>query len=172
MSYLKQPPYTVNGLSLTTSGMDLLHPSVGYPEGTNGTRQALPTYSHSRFQCMFAGQHPATSRSTTWQCQLSARETTGGMWGLGPQITKRLEIDPGNRDVAFPNPLNSNPSHIYLYCLVCFTRGTPHIPALPWLPACIPGHGDSMGSHNPRQLADLGWATDSQRQGRGEEQRG
>lgn len=30
MSYLKQPPYTVNGLSLTTSGMDLLHPSVGY----------------------------------------------------------------------------------------------------------------------------------------------
>lgn len=33
MSYLKQPPYTVNGLSLTTSGMDLLHPSVGYPGG-------------------------------------------------------------------------------------------------------------------------------------------
>ena len=31
MSYLKQPPYTVNGLSLSTSGMDLLHPSVGYP---------------------------------------------------------------------------------------------------------------------------------------------
>lgn len=34
MSYLKQPPYTVNGLSLTTSGMDLLHPSVGYPGGS------------------------------------------------------------------------------------------------------------------------------------------
>ncbi|XP_010215126.1 PREDICTED: homeobox protein OTX2 [Tinamus guttatus] len=33
MSYLKQPPYAVNGLSLTTSGMDLLHPSVGYPGG-------------------------------------------------------------------------------------------------------------------------------------------
>lgn len=49
---------------------------------------------------------------------------------------------------------------------------TPHIPALPWLPACIPGHGDSTGSHNPRQLADLGWASDSQKQGRGEEQRG
>lgn len=30
MSYLKQPPYTVNGLGLTTSGVDLLHPSVGY----------------------------------------------------------------------------------------------------------------------------------------------
>ena len=33
MSYLKQPPYTVNGLSLS-SGMDLLHPSVGYPGTT------------------------------------------------------------------------------------------------------------------------------------------
>lgn len=47
---------------------------------------------------------------------------------------------------------------------------TPHIPVLPWLLACIPGHGDSTGSHNPRQPADLGWATDSQRLGRGEEQ--
>lgn len=34
MSYLKQPPYTVNGLSLSTSGVDLLHPSVGY-QGKN-----------------------------------------------------------------------------------------------------------------------------------------
>ena len=41
MSYLKQPPYTVNGLSLTTSGMDLLHPSVGYPgEWLRGGRGA------------------------------------------------------------------------------------------------------------------------------------
>ncbi|KAL1769569.1 homeobox protein OTX2 isoform X1, partial [Sigmodon hispidus] len=31
MSYLKQPPNAVNELSVTTSGMDLLHPSVGYP---------------------------------------------------------------------------------------------------------------------------------------------
>ena len=31
MSYLKQLPYAVSGLSLTASGMDLLHPSVGYP---------------------------------------------------------------------------------------------------------------------------------------------
>lgn len=39
MSYLKQPPYTVNGLSLTTSGMDLLHPSVGYPGGFKPSRE-------------------------------------------------------------------------------------------------------------------------------------
>ncbi|XP_038818750.1 homeobox protein OTX2-like isoform X1 [Salvelinus namaycush] len=34
MSYLKQPQYTVNGLSLSASGMDLLHPSIGYPGET------------------------------------------------------------------------------------------------------------------------------------------
>ena len=31
MSYLKQLPYAVSGLSLMTSGMDLLHPSLAYP---------------------------------------------------------------------------------------------------------------------------------------------
>lgn len=30
-------------------------------------------------------------------------------------------IDFGNGDVAFPNPLTPNPSHICLYCVVCFT---------------------------------------------------
>lgn len=31
MSYLKQPPYAMNGLGLSGTAMDLLHPSVGYP---------------------------------------------------------------------------------------------------------------------------------------------
>ncbi|KAA8582233.1 hypothetical protein FQN60_008973 [Etheostoma spectabile] len=39
MSYLKQPPYTVNGLSLTTSGMDLLHPSVWFKNRRAKCRQ-------------------------------------------------------------------------------------------------------------------------------------
>lgn len=34
MSYLKQPPYGVNGLGLSGAAMDLLHPSVGYPGRT------------------------------------------------------------------------------------------------------------------------------------------
>ncbi|XP_062863490.1 homeobox protein OTX1 B isoform X1 [Trichomycterus rosablanca] len=31
MSYLKQTPYAMNGLGLSGTAMDLLHPSVGYP---------------------------------------------------------------------------------------------------------------------------------------------
>uniref|UniRef100_T1IPT1 Homeobox domain-containing protein n=2 Tax=Strigamia maritima TaxID=126957 RepID=T1IPT1_STRMM len=32
MAYLKSPPYSVNGLGLTGPGVDLLHPTVGYPD--------------------------------------------------------------------------------------------------------------------------------------------
>lgn len=38
MSYLKQPPYGMNGLGLAGPAMDLLHPSVGYP----GEHRPLP----------------------------------------------------------------------------------------------------------------------------------
>lgn len=31
MSYIKQPHYSVNGLTLSGPGMDLLHSAVGYP---------------------------------------------------------------------------------------------------------------------------------------------
>ncbi|CAB1445567.1 unnamed protein product [Pleuronectes platessa] len=135
-------------------------------------------------------------------------ETTRGKRGLGPEITERLKIDPGNGDgevvqakededavndegahtgsedlllsprflltlhtLPHPSSLTASLSAPWLGTQLLSPQ-TPHIPALPWLPACIPGHGDSMGSHNPRQLADLGWATDSQRQGRAEKQRG
>lgn len=63
---------------------------------------------HSHFT--ISTPHPAaTPAHTAWQCQLSARKTTGGMRGLGPEITNRVKIDPGNGDVTFPNPLTSNP---------------------------------------------------------------
>lgn len=42
MSYLKQPPYGMNGLGLAGPAMDLLHPSVGYP-GEHQPLQVLGT---------------------------------------------------------------------------------------------------------------------------------
>lgn len=41
MSYLKQPPYGMNGLGLAGPAMDLLHPSVGYP-GEHGPFAPTP----------------------------------------------------------------------------------------------------------------------------------
>ncbi|KAM6954270.1 homeobox protein OTX2-like [Aplochiton taeniatus] len=52
MSYLKQPPYTVNGLSLSTSGMDMLHPSVGYPGNPRKQRRERTTFTRAQLDIL------------------------------------------------------------------------------------------------------------------------
>uniref|UniRef100_A0A8D3D854 Homeobox domain-containing protein n=1 Tax=Scophthalmus maximus TaxID=52904 RepID=A0A8D3D854_SCOMX len=52
MSYLKQPPYTVNGLSLSTSGVDLLHPSVGYQATPRKQRRERTTFTRAQLDLL------------------------------------------------------------------------------------------------------------------------
>ncbi|XP_028253193.1 homeobox protein OTX2-like isoform X2 [Parambassis ranga] len=52
MSYLKQPPYTVNGLSLSTSGVDLLHPSVGYQGTPRKQRRERTTFTRAQLDVL------------------------------------------------------------------------------------------------------------------------
>uniref|UniRef100_A0AAZ1WWG9 Homeobox domain-containing protein n=2 Tax=Pseudocrenilabrinae TaxID=318546 RepID=A0AAZ1WWG9_OREAU len=52
MSYLKQPPYTMNGLSLSTSGVDLLHPSVGYQATPRKQRRERTTFTRAQLDVL------------------------------------------------------------------------------------------------------------------------
>ncbi|KAG7508804.1 hypothetical protein JOB18_024840 [Solea senegalensis] len=52
MSYLKQPPYTVNGLSLSTSGVDLVHPSMGYQGTPRKQRRERTTFTRAQLDVL------------------------------------------------------------------------------------------------------------------------